>query len=145
MSHQSVATETPEGKSVLVFEDDAVPAVDFAGRFLALMEQVPKTWDGIFLGYAPGHGRVEPLDRNLARLRGPLNTHAYAMRGKLIDDVISQQPHHWKKCHWDGMMASRSHLYEVYGPRDGTLVSQAVWTGKKDPSDNYKDLRRERA
>lgn len=142
MSHQLLATQTPEDQSVLIFEDDAVPAVDFAPRVAAMMEQMPDDWEGIFLGWAPGHGHVLPLDKNLVRHRAPLNTHAYALRGNLLRFVKEQKPEHWGRSHWDGMICHSAKNFNVYGPRDGTLVSQANWTGKIDPSDNYKDHRR---
>lgn len=144
MSHQAVIRATPADQSVLVFEDDAVPGEDFEARCTALLEQLARhdpDWQGLWLGYDNGYRDLTPIDRNLCRHRDPLNTHAYALRGALLEMATELRPEDARISHWDGALRKLCGEFPVYAPHHGGLVGQACWLGIPDPKDNYRDLR----
>lgn len=130
--------------SVLILEDDAVPAPDFAQRAEAMLTQLydyDTGWEGLWLGYDPNYNDKTVVATNLTRHRNPLNTHAYALTGRLLKQAAALDPAKAGRAHWDGMLKNLCPTHRVYAPRHGELVGQAVWYGADDPKDNYEDTR----
>lgn len=141
MSHQAVMLGTPAGESVLVFEDDALPDERFGKTFSWFWKDLPADWEGIWLGWDPDHCNREHVTNHVVRHLNPLNTHAYALRGSLLKDVLGEEPQNWGRRHWDGMLQCKAPKFRVYSHHSGRLVRQSIWDGQEDPQDNYVDTR----
>lgn len=141
MSHQAVLLDTPVGKSVLVFEDDALPDENFKNTFTWFWKDLPADWEGIWLGWDPNHHNREHVTDHVVRHLNPLNTHAYAVRGALLAAAVREEPQNWGRSHWDGMLQRRAREFRVYSHHSGRLVRQSVWDGQEDLKDNYEDTR----
>lgn len=108
--------------SILVLEDDARPAANFAAKVAAFLHNVPHDWDGLMLGAK--HVRPpQPVWTGVVRCTGANLTHAYAVR----DRMMTELDQFWRKTaydHCDTVLASMMTRFHVYAP-DPLLFTQA--------------------
>src|SRR5437867_11206889 len=72
---------------LLIFEDDAVFAQDFAEKFRDRVEQVPPDWDMLFFGALHKDEPIE-ISENISRITKANSTYAYALRDTMFDEFI---------------------------------------------------------
>lgn len=72
-------------KSVAIFEDDILMTGDFEGRYNKAMEQIPDTWQMLYLGYYERSGGPKiQISENITIPRDTWGTHAYILRNEGI-------------------------------------------------------------
>lgn len=73
-------------KQIAVFEDDVLLVQDFKDKFDIAYEQVPDTWQMLYLGYyeRSGSGKVQ-VSENVTIPKNTWGTHAYMLRGEGIN------------------------------------------------------------
>lgn len=91
-------------ESVLILEDDAVPADDFDERLSRYLEHLPADWRMAYLGGQLLHTTRESPRRVNAHVYQPFNvnrTHAYALRGDGLRTVYRHlsDSESWKQRH----------------------------------------------
>src|SRR5438128_5695159 len=72
---------------LLIFEDDAVFAQDFAEKFRDRVEHVPSDWDMLFFGALHKDELIE-ISENISRITKANSTYAYALRDTVFDEFI---------------------------------------------------------
>jgi hypothetical protein len=114
---------------LLVLEDDACLAPEFAERVGAFLTTVPADWDQLMLGGQHMTGSAVPWSPGIVRCRNCQRTHAYAIRGKFLKDLYRV----WstRQGHCDHIMGPLQAGYNVYAP-DPFLIGQD--RGKSDIS-----------
>ena len=79
-------------KNVLVLEDDATFYADWMGIWQEGIKQVEADWDMLYLGYnldPENELHPELVASHLLRLNSVLTTHAYAVNGKYLADLVA--------------------------------------------------------
>lgn len=111
-------------KSILVFEDDAIPSDDFSDRLPRFISELPTNWDAIWLG-GQNFGPANVVSENVLEVKNPHRMHAYALRGKALKDAYQKLVS--SKTHCDHTLTpwigQRYHVYAprrpLFGQRDG--------------------------
>lgn len=124
--------------SVLIFEDDAVFAPDFAERCREFLDALPPDWDMIYLGGEHSHVRRRPPTRINAFVMRPYyatRTHAFAVRGpfiKFLHDYLEAAPKQkWRKRHHVDQQMARLHRmwkHKVYCPNRWIVAQSAGYS-----------------
>lgn len=114
--------------SVLVLEDDVTWTADSWERLDRFLEAVPTDWDQLMLG-GQHIKPAETVTDGVQRCRNCQRTHAYAIRGKAMKDLLKL----WYKSnrHIDHVMGPWQKSWKVYAP-DPFVFGQAA--GKSDIS-----------
>jgi GR25 family glycosyltransferase involved in LPS biosynthesis len=108
-------------RSLLILEDDACPAENFAERATRFLDAVPDDWDGLMLG-AQHLTKPLPVAPGVARCTLANRAHAYAVRGRFME-VLSQFWHRNTVDHCDIVLASLMPHFKIYAP-DPILIGQ---------------------
>jgi hypothetical protein len=112
--------------SLLVLEDDAYVADDFASRAELFLARVPEDWDCLMLG-AEHLLPPDPVAPGVARCRASIRCHAYAVRGPLMP-MLSAFWQCNKIDHCDLVLSSLMGHYKAFAP-DPLLIGQdAGWS-----------------
>lgn len=86
-------------KSVAIFEDDILMTGDFESRYNKAMEQIPDTWQMLYLGYYERSGGPKiQISENITIPRDTWGTHAYILRNEGI------------KIMYDNLQVIKSHI-----------------------------------
>lgn len=118
--------------SVLVLEDDLVFTAAVWPKLREFMAAVPAEWDQLMLGGQ--HDRQpEPVAPGVVRVAGAGRTHAYAIRGPAMRDLLRI----WYPCqrHCDHVMSGWQRGWKVYAPEPwlfGQNAGQSDISGRKD-------------
>lgn len=133
-SHVAILEQcvTDSVASVLVLEDDLVWTKAVWPRLAEFMAAVPDSWDQLMLGGQ--HDRQpEPVAPGVVRVAGAGRTHAYAIRGPAMRDLLRV----WYPCqrHCDHVMSGWQRGWKVYAPEPflfGQNAGQSDISGRKD-------------
>ena len=121
-----------DAASVLVFEDDVTWQADAWDRLEAFMAVVPPDWDMLMLGGQ--HDRTpEPVLPGVVRVAGAGRTHAYAVRGPAMRDLLRLW--YTSARHIDHVMSGWHPQWRVYAPDPflfGQDEGQSDISGRKD-------------
>jgi hypothetical protein len=138
LSHRAVlASAIADGiSSLLVLEDDACLAQEFAAGAAVFLSNVPNDWECLMLG---GEHLLPPLEvgRGVVRCRAANRTHAFALRGRIMPYLLKCW-HHYTTEHCDIILASVMRLFNVYAP-DPFLIGQNA--GFSDITETHEDVR----
>jgi len=138
LSHRQVLDQAiSDGvHSLLVLEDDASPAPDFAPRAMEFLDLVPDDWDGLMLG---AQHLTQPLlvAPGIVQCTLANRMHAYAVRGRFMQ-VLAQFWHGNTADHCDIVLASLMPHFKVYAPNP-ILIGQD--SGISDISGRQEQLR----
>lgn len=124
-SHLAALIDATEDgvESLLVLEDDAVFASDFADRLDTFCERVPDNWGMLMLG---GQHLSRPLvvTAGVVQCRNTQRTHAYVARGDTLKTLI----HTWTRWvgHIDGALPIVQATVPTYAPYPRWLVGQTA-------------------
>jgi hypothetical protein len=133
-SHTSVLDQcvSDDVASVLVLEDDLVWQADAWRRLGEFMAAVPADWDQLMLGGQ--HNRTpEPVRPGVVRVSGAGRTHAYAIRGPAMRDLLRLW--YTSQRHIDHVMSDWHRSWKVYAPEPfifGQNEGQSDISGRKD-------------
>lgn len=88
-SHTTVLREAIAAgvESLLVLEDDAVLAPNFAVKAESFLATVPDDWQMLFLGGQHHSGQPSEILPGVVRCTNCQRTHAYAVRGQCLKDL----------------------------------------------------------
>lgn len=107
--------------SLLVLEDDAHPAPDFAALAADFLAKVPQDWDCLMFGGEHLREPV-PIGPGVVRCMAANRTHAFALRGRMMP-ILLKYWHHYNTEHCDIVLASLMRHFNVYAP-DPFLIGQ---------------------
>lgn len=90
LSHLKVIKDAKEKnyKKILVLEDDVEFIDDLQERFKIYINQVPDDWDMIYFGGNHNGIPLEMVSDNVGRTKKTYTTHAYAIKGEDLFDVV---------------------------------------------------------
>ncbi len=109
--------------SLLVLEDDAMPAANFLTRAVEFLANAPIDWDCLMLGAEHLERPIE-IRPGIVRCIHSNRTHAYAIRGRMMPVLLEM----WKRCdtdHCDIVLASLMPLFNVYAPNPPLIGQDA--------------------
>jgi len=133
-SHTAVLDQcvSDDVSSVLVLEDDLVWTPDTWARLKAFMAAVPADWDQLMLGGQ--HDRApESVAPGVVRVAGCGRTHAYAIRGPAMRDLLRLW--YTSQRHIDHVMSGWHRNRKVYAPDPfvfGQNEGQSDISGNRD-------------
>jgi hypothetical protein len=101
-------------KSILCFEDDITFSNDIASRVKTFLATVPD-WDCLFFG---GQHMIPPtpVSEGIVKCNGTTRTHAFALRGRMINDLYKKWSSRESWGHCDHTLAHFSASYKTYAP-----------------------------
>jgi hypothetical protein len=129
-SHLAVLGEAIRNKvdSLLILEDDACLATNFASSIAKFMADVPSNWDCLMLGGQHRNGSPIFVSPNIVRCLNCQRTHAYIVRGKSMAMLYSLYDS-MTTGHIDHLAGRWQPDWHVYAPNP-FLIGQAA--GKSD-------------